>query len=88
MIVPFLETVTATLLAVAGFLFLLRIVRGSSSQDRILALEGLGLTVVGYLLFRGRGTGVNDLDAALTLALLSFVATLALARATESRHER
>jgi multisubunit Na+/H+ antiporter MnhF subunit len=83
MSVQLLQTVAAVLMALAGALFVARIVRGPSVSERILALDGTALTLVGYLLLEGdRLGGHYYLDAALALALLSFVATIALARAT------
>ncbi len=81
MILDLLQTAALVLLAAAALLFLARLVRGPGAGDRILALDALALTVVGYLLYQGDRSGGHDyLDAALTLALLSFVATIALAR--------
>lgn len=88
MILLGLQAATAGLLGLAGLLFFLWIARGPSPQDRILALEGLTLAVVGYLLYQGNQNGGHFyLDAALTLALLAFVATVALALTLESRDD-
>jgi len=88
MIVAWLQTMGVGLMAAAGALFLLRLLKSPSPQERILALEGAVLTVVGYLLLQGDRQGGRDyLDAALTLALLSFVATIALARMAEKLHD-
>lgn len=88
MIVSLLQTATLVLMGAAGLLFFLRILRGPSAQDRILSLEGLTLVAVGYLLFQGdRGGGHYYLDTALTLALLSFVATVALSLSLGSRDD-
>lgn len=59
----------------------LRVVRARTSAQRVLALDLLVLVLIGLLaLVAGRDVDSFLLDAALALALLSFVATLALAR--------
>ena len=76
-----LQALATGLMALAALLFVLRIARAAMRADRILALESAGLTLVGFLLLQGDRAGGHDfLDAALTLALLSFVATIALSR--------
>ena len=58
-----------------------RVVRAPTSAQRILALDLLVLVLIGLLaLVAGRDADSYPLDAALALALLSFVATLAAAR--------
>jgi len=87
MSVVWVETLTEAMMAISGLLFLARIAAGPTAFDRILALDGAALTLVGYLLFQGDRTGGHFyLDAALTMALLSFVATIALAQS--ARQER
>ena len=84
MIVEILQTAASTLMVAAGALFCAQIYRGPTVQDRILALDGATLTLVGYLLLQGDRLGGHFyLDAALTLALLAFIATIALARMSE-----
>jgi multicomponent Na+:H+ antiporter subunit F len=68
----------ATLLLVAGGLLLLR---ASDALHRLLALDVLGTVVVIILTTLTYLTGVSYyVDAALALALLSFTATLVVAR--------
>jgi multicomponent Na+:H+ antiporter subunit F len=75
------ENVALCLLAVAVALSLIRLVRGPSVPDRILALDlltTLAISLIGVLTLR---TGVSlQLDIALALCLVGFVATIALAR--------
>ena len=65
----------------ALLLILVRLVRGPSDFDRLLAAETLGLGLVGLLMLRA---SIADdrfyVDAALGLALFSFVGTVVLAR--------
>ena len=57
------------------------VVRARSPMDRILALDTLTLVLVALLILYTVTNGVSYyLDAALMLALLSFMATLAAAR--------
>lgn len=57
------------------------VARGPATQTRILALDTLGLVIVGILsLVSHRLASALYLDAALALALLSFLGTLASAR--------
>jgi multicomponent Na+:H+ antiporter subunit F len=62
------------------------VVRAASVAGRILALDLLILVLIGLLaLVAGEEQRSYALDAALALALLSFVATLAAARYHEDR---
>lgn len=65
------------MLAATGF----RVVRGTTPGSRILALDTLVLVLIGLLTIYSYREGVSYyLDAALILALLGFLATLAAAR--------
>jgi multicomponent K+:H+ antiporter subunit F len=69
------------MLAVALLLCLLRLVRGPSAPDRILALDTLYIDTVALLVVAGvRFAEPAFFDAALVIALLGFVGTVALAR--------
>jgi multisubunit Na+/H+ antiporter MnhF subunit len=71
---------------VALALTLVRLVRGPSSFDRLLAGETIALGLVGLLLVQGEGTEARlYVDAALGLALFSFVGTVVFARFLERR---
>jgi len=72
------------LLAASGFLLatvalgLLRILRGPSDADRMMAAQLLGTGGVGALLLLGAATGESGaVDVALTLALLAAFASVA-----------
>jgi multicomponent Na+:H+ antiporter subunit F len=57
------------------------VIRASSVTTRILALDTLVLVLIGLLVLLSDSEGVSFfLDAALLLALLGFVSTLAAAR--------
>lgn len=67
-------------MAVAAGLVLIRSWRGPTAFDRVLAIEALALIVVGTLLLQAyRPVGRLFTDAALGLALFSFVGTSLMA---------
>ncbi len=70
-----------TMLAAAFILVLWRLVRGPDLEDRVLALDTLYINTVALLLVYGVELG-SDLyyEAALLIALLGFVGTVALAK--------
>lgn len=81
-----LYTVTLAVLAAAGLLTLLRLVRGPSALDRILALDVLltmviAGTVVGMVLRED----TTPLPALVALALLAFIGSMTAAHLVERR---
>ena len=59
----------------------LRVIRSRTAMERILALDVLSLILIALLILYADATRTSYyLDAALALALLSFIATLAAAR--------
>lgn len=74
------------LLALAFVLTFVRLVRGPSLADRVLALDLIAYLTVGLIALWTLATGVAAyLDAALILALVAFIATVAFARFIEYR---
>lgn len=74
------------MLILALFLSFLRLARGPSLPDRVVALDLITVTVAGILAVDTIETGrAVFLDAAIVLALLSFLATVAFARYLERR---
>jgi multicomponent K+:H+ antiporter subunit F len=70
-----------SMLAVALLLCLFRLVRGPSAQDRILALDTLYIDTLALLVVAGvRFAEPVFFDAALVIALLGFLGTVALAK--------
>jgi len=77
-VVFYLAVVWMTVLLVAG---VIRVVRARTPLGRLLALDMLSLLLVGLLtLYAGSERQPYFLDAALALALLSFITTVAVAR--------
>lgn len=73
-------------LSIAGLLVLLRLVRGPSVPDRIVALDALLLVVVSGIAVGAAATGDGDFLAVLVaVSLLGFVGTVTVARFVERR---
>lgn len=74
-------TAAQVMLALAMALALARMVRGPRAQDRVLGLDTLYVNSMLMLLVFGMRTGsVLYFEAALIIAMLGFVATVALAK--------
>lgn len=74
------------LLLVGMVLAVIRLIRGPNLGDRILALDMIGVLTVGFIGGVAVLTGFSlYIDIAIALALVSFLATVALARYLMSR---
>ena len=68
------------------FLCLYRIGRGPTAPDRTVAIDILGIVIVGFCGLLGLHTGKDFyLNVAMAWALLSFIGTIALAKFLEGR---
>ncbi|MCU0690624.1 MAG: monovalent cation/H+ antiporter complex subunit F [Polyangiaceae bacterium] len=75
-----LNSVAEGLLVLAALLTVIRFVRGPTVFDRIVCVEVLLVILVGFLVIEGREQGARAyIDAALGLALFSFIGTAFLA---------
>lgn len=73
-----------TVLAVAAVLTFVRLVRGPSLPDRVIAIDLIGILIVcGLVVSAGARADQAFLDVAMVLALISFVGTVAYARYVE-----
>ena len=73
--------VAMTLIGVALLLNAWRLVRGPDATDRILALDTLYINAAALIILYGVHIGRPDFfEAALLIALLGFVSTMALAK--------
>jgi multisubunit Na+/H+ antiporter MnhF subunit len=85
-----LEIVTPFTLATLGLALLIAVVRllkGPTLPDRIVAMDLVGVLVVGLIVVLAASTGVEaTLDAALVIALVGFVGTVAYATYVEGGH--
>ncbi len=74
------------ILLLACFLCLYRIGRGPTAPDRTVAIDILGILVVGFCGFLSVLTGRDFyMNVAISWALLSFIGTLALAKYLEGK---
>lgn len=86
---PFLSaclTLSFVLLLVALVLSVLRVLRGPTTGDRIVAIDLFGVLAVAFIALLAILTDrVVYLDAAIALALVAFFGTVAYARFMEQR---
>jgi multisubunit Na+/H+ antiporter MnhF subunit len=78
-----LEMITQFALVMLGVALLVavaRLVKGPSLPDRIVAMDLIGVLVVGLIVVLGTSTDINaTLDAAVVIALIGFLSTVAYA---------
>jgi multicomponent Na+:H+ antiporter subunit F len=80
--IPFL--VALTLLALAAGLTFIRLVKGPTLPDRVIAIDLIGVLMVCLLvLMAGLAAQQAFLDVAMVVALISFVGTVAYAQYIE-----
>lgn len=85
---PLVPLLTLSILAGAIVLVLVRLLRGPSLADRVVALDMLTAVAIGTIAVYAATTGATALlDAALVLALVAFMATVAFAQFVERRSE-
>jgi multicomponent Na+:H+ antiporter subunit F len=74
-------------LAAAVLIAVVRLVRGPTLPDRVVAMDLIGVLVVGLTVVLAASTDVRaTLDAAIVVALIAFVATVAYATYIERGH--
>ncbi len=74
------------ILMVACFLCLFRIIAGPTAPDRVVAVDILGIVVVGFCAILSVSTGrAWYIDIGIAWALQSFIATLALSKYLEKK---
>jgi multicomponent Na+:H+ antiporter subunit F len=85
-----LEVVTQFALVTLGLALLIavvRLVKGPTLPDRIVAMDLIGVLVVSLIVVLAASTGVRaTLDAAIVIALIGFVGTVAYATYVERGH--
>lgn len=73
-------------LMLCAFFCLYRVIRGPTAPDRIVAIDILGILVVGFCAILGLPTGRGwYIDIGIAWALQSFIGTLALAKYLEGK---
>lgn len=82
-----LETVTQVTLVILGVSLIVafvRLVKGPTLPDRIVAMDLFGVLVVGLIVVLAGSSGVRaTLDAAIVIALVGFLGTVAYATYVE-----
>lgn len=85
--IEFATQFALVMLAAAVLVAIVRLVRGPTLPDRVVAQDLIGILVVGLIVVLAASTGVHaTLDAALVIALIAFVATIAYATYVEKGH--
>jgi multicomponent Na+:H+ antiporter subunit F len=76
--------ITLVTLGVALLIAFIRIVKGPTLPDRIVAMDLFGVLVVGIIVVLAGWSGVRaTLDAAIVIALIGFLGTIAYATYVE-----
>lgn len=74
-------------LTLALLVAVVRLVKGPSLPDRVVAMDLIGVLAVGLIVVLAASTGVRaTLDAAIVIALIAFVATVAYGTYVERGH--
>jgi multicomponent Na+:H+ antiporter subunit F len=74
------------ILALAGACFFARLVQGPTLADRVVAIDGLVVTLITAIALNAARTGSSlFVDAVVVIALVGFVGTAAAARFIEER---
>jgi multicomponent Na+:H+ antiporter subunit F len=88
-ILPFVVPIVLGLMMLALFMAFARLALGPSLPDRVVALDNISMQVVGVI--GAYAVAQNQpvfLDAAIVLALISFLGTVALARYVEKGSDK
>jgi multicomponent Na+:H+ antiporter subunit F len=82
--VEIVAQITLVILGVAMVAAFIRLVKGPTLPDRIVAMDLFGMLVVGLIVVLAGWSGVRaTLDAAMVIALIGFVSTVAYATYVE-----
>ena len=79
--IDMVTTFAVLVLAVCIIMAAYRVIAGPSQPDRVIGLDTIGINTVGLILVLGMKSGSRAyVDAALVIALLAFLGTVALAK--------
>ena len=85
--IEFSTQFTLITLGAALLMAVVRLMRGPTLPDRVVAMDLIGVLVVGLIVVLAASTGVRaTLDAAIVIALVAFVATVAYGTYVERGH--
>jgi multicomponent Na+:H+ antiporter subunit F len=83
-VLDIISHITLVTLGVALIVAFIRLVKGPTLPDRIVAIDLLGVLVVGVIVVLAGRSGVRaTLDAAIVIALVGFLGTIAYATYVE-----
>ncbi len=83
-----ISQLTLVILGAAFLVALVRLVKGPTLPDRIVAMDLIGVIVVGLIIVLAAWTRVREtLDAAIVIALIGFLGTVAYATYVERGHQ-
>jgi multicomponent Na+:H+ antiporter subunit F len=81
---PLVSQITLVTLGIALLIALVRLVKGPTLPDRIVAMDLFGVLVVGFIVVLAGSSRVRaTLDAAIVIALIGFLGTIAYATYVE-----
>jgi multicomponent Na+:H+ antiporter subunit F len=81
--------ITLVMLGVALLIALIRLIKGPTLPDRIVTMDLFGVLVVGFIVVLAGSSGVRaTLDAAIVIALVGFLGTIAYATYVEGGDPR
>ena len=84
MLLDIVTQITLATLGLALLIVVVRLVKGPTLPDRVVAMDLIGVIVVGLIVVLAASTGVRaTLDAAIVIAMIGFVATVAYATYVE-----
>lgn len=73
--------ITIGMVVVAAILNVYRLIKGPDAPDRVLALDTLYINAIGLIILLGISLGTRlYLEAALLIAVMGFIGTVALAK--------
>lgn len=79
-----ISDITLVALGIALIVAFIRLVKGPTLPDRIVAMDLFGMLVVGFIVVLAGTSGVRaTLDAAIVIALIGFLGTVAYATYVE-----
>ena len=85
--VDIISQITLATLGIALLVAIIRLVKGPTLPDRIVAMDLVGVLVVGLIVVLAAWTDVRaTLDAAVVIALIGFLGTVAYATYVERGH--
>lgn len=77
------------IVSLALLISFVRVVRGPTLPDRVIAADLIGVSSVGLMVLGSATTGEREfLDAAIVIALLGFLGTVAYARYVVKEHQQ